>query len=164
MRVYNVFLTILAVAVLLSWTSPVPAETEKVPPSGESSDLQEEDRGLSPDEEAEGEEQVVRFTNDDLPGLWPMDRRAEPEGDVEGAIDRSFSLVALRAPKGSGYESAHCAGYSEVKETVVGNEGRNENPKAVNAIPEGTDKEGHHEKSDARREDEVDRPSKRSAE
>jgi hypothetical protein len=83
MRVYNVILAILAVTVMLSWATLDSAETEKARSEGESSDLQQKDRAPAPEEEPEGEEQVVRFTNDDLPGLWPMDRRAEPEGEVE---------------------------------------------------------------------------------
>jgi hypothetical protein len=88
MRVYNVILAILAVAVMLSWATPAPAETEKARQAGESAEPRQEDPAPSPAEEAEGEEQVVRFTNEDLPGLWPMDRIAEPEGEVrEGAED-----------------------------------------------------------------------------
>ena len=83
MRVYKVILAILAVTVMLSWATPDSAETEKARRSGEPSDLQQKDRAPSPEEELEGEEQAVLFTNDDLPGLWPMDRHAEPEGEVE---------------------------------------------------------------------------------
>jgi len=86
MRVYKVILAILAVTVMLSWATPDSAETEKARRSGEPSDLQQKDRAPSPEEELEGEEQAVLFTNDDLPGLWPMDRHVEPEGEVkEGA-------------------------------------------------------------------------------
>jgi uncharacterized coiled-coil protein SlyX len=83
MRVYNLILATSAIVVVLSWATPVAAETEKAGPEEESSESQQKDRAPAPAEEPGGEEEVVRFTNEDLPGLWPMDRRAEPEGDVE---------------------------------------------------------------------------------
>jgi hypothetical protein len=80
MRVYNVILALVAVAVMLPWTAPVPAAPEEPRPEEESAETRQEETVPPPEEE--GQEEVVRFTNDDLPGLWPMDRQPEPAGEA----------------------------------------------------------------------------------